>query len=96
MKKTLLSVICIACGSALIGQVSETFMISKKYLNLPVQLSEDRAEMVFELEDDAVRKFVIRLSNGQPDYWVYSDVSDFMGKEITVTFPEKSADFSKI
>jgi fructan beta-fructosidase len=70
--------------------------ITQKYLNLPVQQSQERQEMAFAIDGDTVRKFVIRLSADQPDYWVFSDVSAFKGKTIAVTYPAKVAGLEKI
>lgn len=75
---------------------SRKFKITKKYLNLPVQESEERREMSFEIKGKTEIKFVIRLANGEPDYWVFSDVSRFMGKTITVNFPEETDGFKKM
>ena len=65
-----------------------TFDIDKKYLNLPIQMLEDRNQMTFTSGDELVRYFDIRISNGEPDYWVFADVSAFNGKKIIVKYPK--------
>jgi len=86
--------------SALFAQknlaIRRTFEINKKYLNLPIQMSDDRQEMNFDINNDNVRKFVIRLSDGQPDYWVFADVSKYNGKKLTISYPEKVAGLERI
>ena len=34
------------------------------------------------------RKFVIRLSEDQTDYWVFHDVSSYNGQVLTITYPK--------
>ena len=78
------------------ASVSRKIKIEKKYLNLPVQMSEERGEMNFNIGGDNVRKFVIRLGNGEPDYWVFSDMADYKGKELTITYSTKASGFDQI
>ena len=75
---------------------TRTLKINKKYLNIPVQMSQDRAEMQFNLDKTNERKFVIRLSDGQADYWVFADVSAHKGKKLSITYPKKAAGLEKI
>lgn len=70
--------------------------ITKKYLNIPVQASQERQLMNFETGGEKVREFVIRVSKDQPDYWVFSDVSDFIGETLIITYPEKTAGIKEI
>ena len=51
-----------------------------KYLNFPVSEDADRCLISFKVGDDKVREFVIKLAPGKPDYWVYLEVQDFVGK----------------
>ena len=71
------------------GPVTRTFQIDKKYLNLPVEMEQDRQEMHFLDQNESQNKFVIRLSDKAPDYWVFADMSVYKGKEITVSYPRK-------
>jgi fructan beta-fructosidase len=60
--------------------------ISKKYLNFPVSQGTDRAKMSFEVEGKSIFDFVIRLAPAKPDYWVFYDVSPFMGKVLKIGY----------
>lgn len=60
--------------------------ITKKYLNLPVSSSEERAKMFFEIEGKQVRELVIALAPSKPDYWVFTDVSEFKGRTIKIHY----------
>ena len=98
MKNTLLLSFMV-CGIYLSAQDTLqhlTFDIDKKYLNLPIQMLEDRNQMTFTSGDELVRYFDIRISNGEPDYWVFADVSAFKGKKIIVKYPKSVTGLSKI
>ncbi|MEM7369673.1 MAG: DUF4980 domain-containing protein [Bacteroidota bacterium] len=91
MKKTAW-LLCVLLGCVLSVWSQEnkrTIKITKKYLNLPVQHSEDRQQMKFEIGGVNIRTFVIRLSTEEPDYWVFADMSAFQGSSLTIRYPEK-------
>lgn len=97
--RTILLIICMAVATTAAGQdasVSRKIKIEKKYLNLPVQMSQERAEMNFNIGNDNVRKFVIRLGDGEPDYWVFSDVAAYKGKELAISYPRSASGFDEI
>ncbi|MHC4133315.1 MAG: GH32 C-terminal domain-containing protein [Planctomycetota bacterium] len=54
--------------------------IEAKYLNFPVSEEADKCLISFKVEDEKLREFVIKLAPGEPDYWVYLEVQDFVGK----------------
>ena len=60
--------------------------IAKQYLNFPVSQQTDRKQMRMTLGSEEVCHFVIRLTAGEPDYWVFRDVSEYQGKTLTLTF----------
>lgn len=70
--------------------------ITKKYLNLPVSHKVDRARMNFHIDGWQERSFIIRLAQGEADYWVFCDVSDFKGKTINITYEGDGTGLSKI
>jgi sucrose-6-phosphate hydrolase SacC (GH32 family) len=55
--------------------------IEGKYLNFPVKDEADKVIISLQIEDIKVREFVINLAPGEPDYWVYLEVQDFIGKK---------------
>ena len=86
-----LSIILLFSVSSLLAQqVQREIKISKKYLNLPIQSSQKRQKMVFATPSKPNREFVIRLSDGKPDYWVFADVTEFIGKNLVLTYPDKA------
>ncbi len=74
--------------ASVMGQSSERKMhISQNYLNLPVSQSEERGEMSLTFDDGTVRNFEIRLSDHEPDYWVFVDLSSFQDQELRISYP---------
>src|SRR5262249_22486710 len=68
------------------------FTITRRYLNLPVKNGAAKRRVRFLVGGDPVREFEIELAEGKPDFWVFSDVSAFRGKALTVeaNLPEGS------
>lgn len=84
----LISYFLMISTSYLMAQTTEqTISVSEQYLNLPVSQSEERDEMTLTFGDGTVRKFVIRISEETPDYWVFVDLSSFQGQDLQVSYP---------
>ena len=86
----------VAFTSVFAQGVKKELTITKKYLNFPVEQSKDRQRMVMKLPGTEDYSFVIRLSDGNPDYWVFSDVSAFIGKTIEIEYPANVKGWDKI
>lgn len=77
-------------------QAQERLMqITDKYLNIPVSNSAQRQVMTIASGQDK-RVFEIRLATGEPDYWVFSDMTEFMGRDITISYPGNEKGLSLI
>ncbi len=72
------------CNLMMAGDI--TLTINKQYLNLPVSHHAERKAMSFTVNGKQERQFVIRLATDTPDYWVFSDVSAFKGKKLTISY----------
>ncbi|RVU02817.1 2,6-beta-D-fructofuranosidase [Mucilaginibacter limnophilus] len=70
--------------------------ITRRYLNFPISQSQDRGIMQFKINGKTERTFKIRLAAGEPEYWVFSDVSNLKGKTITISYDGNKAGLSKI
>lgn len=70
--------------------------IEKRYLNIPIESSQERQTMTFSSKGSEDRNFVIRLSKEQTDYWVFADMSDYIGQALSITFPEQSKGIQEI
>jgi len=76
------------------------FHIDSKYLNFPVDNGARGRLVSFIIDGEVVREFEISLAAGEPDYWVFLDVSEFDGKDATVRIdrynPDKGKGFDSI
>ena len=82
---TLMTVIVCICTTGAFAADRE-IDINGKYLNFPVKDRPETKEAVdkcvvsLRIEGKKVREFVVDLAPGEPDYWVYLEVEDFIGK----------------
>lgn len=70
--------------------------ITKRYLNIPVSQAQVRGTMQFQIAGKLERSFKIRLANGEPQYWVFCDMSALKGKTISISYDGDDAGLSKI
>lgn len=98
MKRIVTAVI--ACVLALpaggVRAKETSIKITKKYLNLPVAHDVGRSRMKFVVDGEEVRSFLIRIPKGIPEYYVFADVSEFMGKELTIAYDAEDRNLDKI
>jgi fructan beta-fructosidase len=69
--------------------------IKKRYLNLPVSQKAERKQMSFSIDGQHERTFVIRLSP-EPEYWVFCDMSAYIGKTVNISFDGNPEGLKKI
>jgi fructan beta-fructosidase len=72
-----------------------TLKINKKYLNLPVSQQVERGAMQLILHGKTERTFVIRLA-ANPEYWVFCDMTPFIGKTLTIQYDGDAGGLTKI
>lgn len=58
--------------------------VSSGYLNLPVKTGAQPLRFRFFYMDRIVREFEIEFARGNPDFWVFSDVSAYKGERIMI------------
>ncbi|MFQ5810773.1 MAG: GH32 C-terminal domain-containing protein, partial [Armatimonadota bacterium] len=58
--------------------------IERRYLHLPVENGAPKRKMRFEADGETVREFEIELAEAEPDFWAFSDVSAFDGKQLAL------------
>jgi fructan beta-fructosidase len=78
---------------------SREVAIEKRYLHLPVKNGAAKRRMAFVVDGETVREFEIELADGEPDFRVFSDVSQFAGKTLTIEvdrLPEGSQGLASI
>lgn len=70
--------------------------ITKKYINFPISQKAERKTMELSVKGQEPCRFVIRLAEGEPDYWTFRDVSALKGKTVTLTYDGSETALSKI
>lgn len=73
-----------------------SFEITGKYLNFPVSHAEARGRMTFAADGMPDLSVAIRLAPGQPDYWVFRDVSALRGKTLRIRYDGDPRGLEKI
>ncbi len=82
-----------ACNT--VRAADTTILVNKRFLNLPVSQDQEHGYMSYEVDGKLVQRFQIRLS-AKPQYWYFSDMSEFKGKRLTIRFEGSSAALSHI
>jgi sucrose-6-phosphate hydrolase SacC (GH32 family) len=65
-------------------------------LNFPVKQEAKESLMHFIIDDKIVREFEVSLAIGDPDFWVFLDVSEFKDKKVTLQIKKEHEGFDKI
>lgn len=76
--------------------IVKEYYIEKQYLNFPVDMQQGRQKVHFLLNQDTLTYSVIRIADKEPDYWVFKDVSAYIGKKLTLIFSENVSGIEKI
>ena len=93
MKRWILLVALLYCGICFaqnqkdaVEKIPEKreLVFAEKYLNMPVKHGAAKRTMNILIDGKIVRQFVIELAEGEPDYWVFLNVSEFKGKTATL------------
>ena len=71
---------------------SKEMIIQSRYINLPVKNGAPVRRMRFCVDDRQVREFSIELAEGEPDFWVVSDVSQFQGQQVDIEVDDSDLD----
>jgi fructan beta-fructosidase len=66
------------------AEAIKELVLQSQYLNLPVRNGAAKHRMSLSVEGRTVREFEIELAEGEPDFWVFLDISMFRGKKATL------------
>ena len=66
-------------------KISRQFTIENQYLNFPVKQGTKTSLIHFIIDDKIEREFEVPLAIGEPDFWIFLDVSEFKGKKVTLS-----------
>ncbi len=96
-RSLLVTLLALLWAGSMAGQDNRvTLDIQRQYLNLSVSHSVDRAVMRFQVDGQTERSFLIRLAPEEADYWVFADVSAFVGKTLTILYDGDPAGLERI
>ncbi len=82
----------VQCDEPLVAERSMEIIAAKKFLNLPVK-NDAPKKVVRLLRGEAVlREFEIELAEGEPDFWVVLELTEFKGETLTLWVDELDKD----
>ena len=96
MNKQILNTFALTCLALSLHASDIKIKITKRYINFPISHQVDRQVMKMMVDGQEDRQFNIRLANGDPEYWVFSDVSAYKGKTITLSYDGDESALTKI
>ncbi len=86
--------VCLIMVSGYASDIS--IKITDRYLNLPVSQKQNRGTMKFVIGGKQERAFKIRLASGEPEYWVFCDMTALMGQTVTISYDGEGTGLGKI
>ena len=99
MKKTILAILCLltVAGGALYAQdVQREYKVKQRYLNIPIYHEGDDTSLMFTAKGVDSLTVGLSIAQGEPDYWVYKDMSAYMGKKLKLTYAGKASDLDRM
>ncbi len=96
MNKLASSTLAFLCLALSVQAADIKIKVTKRYINFPISQQVDRQVMTMLVDGQEDRKFNIRLANGDPEYWVFTDVSAYQGKTITLSYDGDESALSQI
>ena len=76
--------------------IEKTYKINKKYLNIPIESSQDRQRVDFKVNGEEYTRNDIRVADDNIDYWTFIDVSKYLNKNFSLKFSKKVSGIEKI
>lgn len=90
MKYRFAIVLTILFSSKVLGQrIEKEFLIENKYLNIPIEMKQERQRVQFVLGEDTLTYGEIRIADDKIDYWVFADLSKWTGEKLKLTFSDQ-------
>lgn len=76
-----------------INEGARTFDIKHRYLNLPVTNDGDSHSIKLIVDGEVERSLYIALTDTQPDWWAFMDMSPYQGKSVSLQMKKPVAGF---
>lgn len=70
--------------------------ITKRYLNIPVEKEARMKPVKINLNGQTKLEFPVKLAEDTVDFWVYADLSQFIGKKIDLVCPASPRSLNRI
>ena len=98
---TLLLLICLAASARHRGLLAQetaekTLTVRQRYLNIPVSHQDGRQRLTMLPDGGAPLQLDVRIATGEAEYWVYKDLSEWMGKEVTLRYAGAQQTLDKV
>ena len=68
------------------------FKVKQRYLNIPIDTEVDGKELLFTAKGVDSLSVDVCVAKGEPQYWIYKDLSQYMGKKLKITYGGDAAD----
>ncbi len=75
-----------------VGPGERELVIKRRYLHIPVKNGAPKRRMRLVLGERTVQEFEIELADGEPDFWVFNDVSSLKGRTMKIQVDRLSSD----
>jgi sucrose-6-phosphate hydrolase SacC (GH32 family) len=85
MNKLVLITACLFQAICVWGETL-TLKINSKYMNIPISHRMDRKRLTFTAKGEDTLSVVVRIAEGEPDYWVFKDVSRYRGRKLELNY----------
>lgn len=97
MKQTIISALALSLGAvATVSAGEKEIKITSKYLNFPISHKVDRTRMELLAPGEEPMPFDVRISEEEPDYWTFKDVSRYRGKKLKLRYPDGAKGIDRI
>ncbi len=71
-------------------KIEKEYLIENKYLNIPIDMKQERQRVQFALGEDTLTYAEIRIADNEIDYWVFADLSQWKGEKLKLVFNKQA------
>lgn len=98
MKKTIIAILCLlmAGGAVFAQEAQREIKVNQRYLNIPVYDDRDSKVLKFTAKDVEPLDVDVCIAPGEPTYWVFKDMTPYMGKTVKLTYEGDASDLDKL
>ena len=89
----LLFLLLAACA---VQAAQRTLKVRARYLNIPVSDRTERGRLSFHALGVDDLTVLVRLAEGEPDYWVFKDLTPYRGQTLTLTYEGSDAALGRL